>query len=42
MPLKEFRVEDYSLEVLTNTEKVVEDLAGHLMRKFWPETASSS
>jgi hypothetical protein len=30
-PLKEFQVVDYSLEVLIDAKKSIEDLAGHLM-----------
>jgi hypothetical protein len=41
-PLKEFRVVDYSLEVLTDAKKYSEDLTGHLMGQFWLETRSSS
>jgi hypothetical protein len=40
--LKEFQVVDYSLEVLIDAKKSIEDLAGHLMGQFWPETGSSS
>jgi len=33
-PLREFQASDYSLEVLTDAEKAVEDLGERLMKQF--------
>lgn len=35
VPLREFQASDYSLEVLTDAEKAVEDLGERLMKQFW-------